>query len=114
VSSPAAVVFAADKQKGIDLRAMGQEPGWYLTLDEGHHIVFAANSMEDSLVLVTPSPTMDSLSGATVYRVRSAGRRFMLAVTSGTCHDPLNDVPFDVHVVVTLDDTTYRGCGKRL
>jgi uncharacterized membrane protein len=114
VSSPASVVFAADKQKGIDLRAMGQEPGWYLTLDEGHHIVFAANSMDDSLILTTPVPTIDSRSGATVYAVRSAGRRFTLAVTDGVCRDPLNEVPFDVHVVVTLDDTTYRGCGKRL
>jgi len=113
IASSAEAVFAADRRRGIDFRALGQEPGWSLTIDEGHSIVFAANSMDDSVQLPAPALEVDTSSGIRTYRAQSAAHQLTVVRVPQLCRDPISDRVFDARVTVTFDGVTYEGCGKQ-
>jgi len=114
VASTAEVMYAAERHQGIVFHAMGQEPGWLLKLDEQHHAVFAANSMDDSVIVPVADPVVDPHSGAMMYASQDPGHRLTIVRVPEPCRDPLNDELFDARVTVTFDGVTYQGCGRRL
>lgn len=96
----------------VDFRAAGNEPGWYLEIEEGARILVVVDYGEDRAVFPAPLPTVDPETGRTIYHARAGGRELTVVIEDRPCRDVMSGQPFEATVTATLDGRTYRGCGE--
>jgi heat shock protein HslJ len=85
-------------------RALGQEPGWNLTIGSGR-IDYVGDYGETRISVPRPDP-----------RATSGGRRYeagrlVLDVAYQRCNDAMSGHGYENQVTVTADGQTVRGCG---
>ncbi|MFN7180299.1 META domain-containing protein [Hyphomonas sp.] len=86
--------------------AVGQEPGWMLTIEAGEAIFgYDYNQAQHTAAVTGPTP----IEGGVEYIEGPGG----LAVTRlyKVCQDVMSGIPYPDTVTVTLGDNVYRGCG---
>lgn len=101
------------RSRGVDFRAIGQEPGWYLEIVENERIVLVLGYGSDTLVAEAPS-RFDTAPGVTGYAGDSGDRSFTIQVRHESCEDVMSGEKFEAAVEVAVDDQTYSGCGRAL
>lgn len=79
------------------------EKGMHLLADYGSKIV-------DTPV---PTPVRDA-SGTVTYSATTETHRLTVVLRELVCHDSMSGEEMTHTVVVTLDRTEYRGCGRQL
>lgn len=114
VFDPRASVWAKGKLQGVDFRAVGNEPGWYLEINEGVQIVLVADYGSKWHEFGAPAPQVDAARGITRYRANNEGRSIDIEILNKVCTDDMSGETFEATVRVQLDQKTYRGCGRRL
>jgi membrane-bound inhibitor of C-type lysozyme/uncharacterized membrane protein len=98
--------------RGIDFRAVGQEPGWYLELQHDGQMLFVAQYGSQRVLMDTPDPVFEG--GREIYRPVSQGHEMKLEIELRHCTDVMSGEIYDSQVSVYLDDNVYRGCGLAL
>ncbi len=101
------------RRRGVDFRAIGQEPGWLLEIDTGKSMYLLADYGEKKVTTPAPTPTRDS-TGAITYDARSEGHHLTAVIRQRVCHDTMSGEEMTHEVTVTLDGTERRGCGRQL
>lgn len=99
-------------EAGVDLRAVGQEPGWLLDLDAEGAIVLRADYGET--VMGAPTPPPRGNRGARSWDARSGAGRLDVAVEERVCRDVMSGQPYPLAVTVAFDGRTLDGCGAWL
>jgi uncharacterized membrane protein len=96
---------------GVDVRAIGQEPGWTLELFEGDRIVLVSDygARTESFPWSSGSP----FTGGVRY-VASGERTIEVTVEDRRCTDVMSGDSFALTVTVVAPPDTLRGCGRRL
>ena len=89
---------------GETYRALGQEPGWALTI-AGGRIDYLGDYGEKRINVPRPEPR------TTFNGHRYETPRLIVDVTHGRCNDAMSGHGFADQVVVIADGETYRGCG---
>lgn len=107
-----APVWAAARDRGIEFRAIGQEPGWLLEIDEENSILVAVDYGRDSVR--TPVPAPELREGVRVYRAQTEAHTLHVTIEETPCQDTMSGDPFPATVTVVLDGRTYSGCGRVL
>lgn len=102
------------KLRGVDFRAVGNEPGWNLEITAGEKIVYIGDYGNTRYMFDTPEPLVDKDLRKTTYMAKDAKYDMTLLIEGQSCHDTMSGEPFDTTVTVILDGNTYRGCGKAL
>lgn len=109
---PRASVWAKAKLQGVDFRALGNEPGWYLEIHEGERIVvvtdYGARWMEFAATAPERSP-----DGLVRYQGRAEGRQIRIEIESKPCTDSMSGEAFEASVRLWVDQQSYQGCGRR-
>lgn len=113
-SMPQERSWAAAKLRGIDFRALGQEPGWFLELKKDKKLKYVGNYGRDTLVVDSPTPETKKQGRRTVYRLKDAQQALELVIADTPCTDTMSGFDFPQTVTVTVDGETYRGCGRYL
>lgn len=85
-------------------RALGQEPGWTLTIAEGR-IDYAGDYGDTRITVPRPEPR-PSFNGR-----RYETERLTVDITYSRCNDSMSGFGFEHQVTVIADGTTVRGCG---
>jgi len=85
-------------------RALGQEPGWNLTIANGR-LDYVGNYGEKRINVVAPEP-ITAINGH-VYRTQ----RLEVHISHGRCNDAMSGHGYSDNVMVIADGETYRGCG---
>ena len=106
--------WQAARARGADFRAIGQEPGWHLELEEEREIRFVLQSGERHVFSPVPAPSRGIESPSLFYAVRSDGKTLNLIIERTACEDIMSGERFPATVTVELDGETYRGCGRDL
>lgn len=106
--------WQAAKLRGVDFRALGQEPGWHLDISKGDQITYIGNYGEDTISASTPAPSIDSKDGRTTYKVQTDADTLIVEITEEPCTDPMSGFSFPQTVVVTAGSQNYSGCGRTL
>jgi putative lipoprotein len=101
------------RQRGVDFRAIGQEPGWLLEIDQGKSMYLLADYGERKVTVPTPTPQRDS-TGTITYDTTAEGHHLTAVIRTRVCHDAMSGEEFTHEVTVTLDGKEYRGCGRVL
>lgn len=96
------------RERGVDFRAAGNEPGWYLELDAGGDIHLVADYGEREARIPATEP--ERVPGATVYRAGG----LELRIVRQPCRDSMRGDLWPARVVVSLDGAEWRGCGMFL
>lgn len=103
----------ADSALTPAFRALGQEPGWSLTIFPDR-LWFVGNYGRRPLAFPLPKPSGDSTSFRTTYQAHTHAHAVRIAVRDTSCSDTMSGEKFPYAVSVTLNDTTYTGCGEPL
>jgi putative lipoprotein len=111
----AANIWETAKLRGIDFRAVGNEPGWYLEIDDGVRIVAVVDYGEKRAVTPAPPPAMtDADTRRISYLVRTEAHRLSIVIAELPCADVMSGEEFPARVTLTLDGKEYQGCGRSL
>lgn len=106
--------WQAAKIRGVDFRALGQEPGWYLEITDGKQIQYVGNYGQDTVYTSVPDHQGDEQQGKTVYHAESGAHSLLVEISDKPCTDSMSGFDFPSTVSVTVDGETYRGCGRSL
>ena len=100
------------RERGIDFRAVGQEPGWYLEIDDGKWMRLFYDYAERQAT--TPVPVPVTNGGTTTYDAVTEAHRLRVIIEERECSDTMSGERFPRTVTVTLDGRSLRGCGRPL
>lgn len=104
--------WQAARARGIEFRALGQEPGWYLEIDDGESMRLVYDYGEREATTAVPEPVVDGTT--TTYDSRSGEHHLRVVIQDEPCSDVMSGLRFSHTVTVTIDGSTYRGCGQDL
>lgn len=107
-------VWEDARQRGVDFRAVGNEPGWFLEITRSEDLLFVADYGAERYVFPTPEPRIEQRATETVFEARTDRHRLDVTLADRPCFDVMSGAPFETTVTVRLDDRLYRGCGRSL
>jgi len=99
---------------GAEFRAVGQEPGWELEVDEGRWLRFVGDYGAIRLAAPAPAPRRDTLTGVVTYAIQADGHELVTSVGEATCRDAMSGEAFSHEVRLRLDGRDLAGCGRTL
>lgn len=100
------------RERGIDFRAVGQEPGWYIEVDHEGSIHLVWDYMERELTMPAVQPV--TAQGRTTYTATSSAQRLTVVIEDRPCSDVMSGAPYPNTVVATIDGRELHGCGQFL
>lgn len=113
VNNRAAAIWEAAKLNGVDFRAVGNEPGWWLTIDP-ERVVLVSHYGEQRVEFPVPEAETDVDRLLTRYRSRRAGREIVIELQAVGCRDSMSGEEFPARVSVSIGAERLQGCGRPL
>jgi uncharacterized membrane protein/membrane-bound inhibitor of C-type lysozyme len=111
----ARAIWEHAKLNGVDFRAVGNEPGWYMEIYESNKLLFVADYGEvryDDFYL--PEPEVFPHARKTIYIFAIDEHELEITIEGKLCHDTMVEEQYESKVTVNLDGKKYHGCGKPL
>lgn len=113
-SNRAKALWEDAKLRGVDFRAVGNEPGWHIEITKDDKVLFVNNYGENRYEFATPPPLADQPSRVTRYEIKEDGHEMIIVLKGEPCLDTMSGESFDVTVTVTFDGRVFSGCGRVL
>jgi membrane-bound inhibitor of C-type lysozyme len=110
----AKAIWEHAKLGGVDFRAVGNEPGWYLELKRGGNSLFVTDYGQRRYEFATPAPMIDQQGRVATYRVQANEHELTIVLKGQRCRDTMSGEPFETTATVILDHREYQGCGRPL
>jgi len=101
------------RARGIDFRAVGQEPAWVVELKEGGSIKAVLDYGATTLELPTPSG-QSAADGLATYDASTDTDHLVLNIMGKICVDAMSGESHPSTVELVVNDKPYRGCGDWL
>jgi putative lipoprotein len=106
-------VWEAARDRGVIFRAVGQEPGWVLEIEDSR-MTLVTNYGADEVVTPVPEPVVDAASQTTTWHAVTEANDLHIESREQPCVDTMSEERFSMTVTVILNGTTYDGCGRML
>lgn len=102
--------WEAARRAGATFRAVGNEPGWLVTIYPDSLVYLAQYGTERYVFtdFVTRPGT------PRVFEASARDRHFHFAVEDRPCRDDMSGQPFPATVTVAFGEDAYQGCGRSL
>jgi putative lipoprotein len=100
------------RRRGVAFRAVGNEPGWYLEIQRGRHLLFVGEYGMQRVMI--PDPVEERAGPTRVYHAIGDSHDLRVEVVDELCADTMKGDSFPSQVLVYLNDKTYWGCGRDL
>ena len=101
------------KNRGVEFRASGNEPGWIFELFSDR-MAFLGRYGTERVITPRPQVSAGASAGETVYAAVSEAHRLTVRIREVPCVDSMSGDRYETTVEVELDGKGYRGCGLRL
>lgn len=98
------------RRRGVDFRAVGQEPGWVLEIQQDGNLLLIADYGASRLLARTPEP---ELIGE-IERYTVEQKALVVEIRTEHCLDTMSGASYTHRVLVQAAGRTYRGCGLSL
>lgn len=102
------------KLRGVDFRAVGNEPGWHMEISEGLKIVLIDNYGENQYRFTVPEQNSDPDLRTTIYTADHDGQEFKITIRGERCLDTMSGKSFEAAVTVEFGQRRLDGCGRAL
>ena len=96
--------------RGVDFRAVGQEPGWLLEIDNERGMHLAYDYGEKTATAPLPARTVDG--SRTTYAAKTDAHELTVVIDAQPCQDVMSGESFAATVTVRIDGRTPTGCGR--
>jgi putative lipoprotein len=110
-------VWEDAKLNGVDFRAVGNEPGWYLEIyDKGTPEKIDLVADYGQVYYTFPSVQRETRQSPhrTRYVARIGGHQLEATLEPGPCPDSMSGDTMETKVTLKLNNRTLQGCGKPL
>jgi putative lipoprotein len=114
INNRAKAIWENAKLNGVDFRAVGNEPGWYLEIRNGDKIVFISDYGTSRYEFVARDPLTDQHKRTTIYQTDADGKNLTVVIEGRQCRDSMSGEYFGTTVSVKLNQKKYKGCGRAL
>ena len=105
-------VWHAAKLRGVEFRAIGQEPGWLLEMTTGEKILLVTDTGQTRAEYAYVEPEVFQDQRKSVFLVKPG--EFRVTIEGINCTDSMSGERFEVSVFIELNGKTLRGCGRAL
>ncbi|MCP5147339.1 MAG: MliC family protein [Pseudomonadales bacterium] len=109
---PERAPWADARRRGVDFRAVGNEPGWHLEIQQGRQLLFVGNYGEQRLS--TPDPGVQVAGQHRSYRASTEAVELAVDILATPCFDSMSGEAFPAAVTVTVNGRELQGCGRDL
>jgi membrane-bound inhibitor of C-type lysozyme/uncharacterized membrane protein len=109
---PSRVPWEDARRRGVDFRAIGNEPGWYIEIQSGRQLLFVYDFGMQRLLVPDPGPQITG--NKRVHESVSGSQMFRVEIVDETCVDTMSDERFPEQVTIIHGNTHYQGCGQSL
>ena len=106
---PLPPVWQQARERGVVLRAVGNEPGWLLELDGDGRALLTTDygAWRRNFIVSTDTEGTEFMASVDGLPLRAS-------VVTAPCSDTMSDRRYPLRVTVTHSDRTLRGCGFAL
>lgn len=110
--NPARAPWEDARRRGVDFRAVGNEPGWYLEIRDGQNLLLVAEYGSQRLLL--DAPRLIEQGDERIYSAAGDGHRVQVHIVPMFCADTMSGEVFPFSVRLEWQAGHYRGCGREL
>jgi len=114
MNNRAKAIWEHAKLNGVDFRATGNEPGWYLEISNKTDILLVADYGEHTYQFKSATIQSEAQDRTSVYNATNNGDTIEVVITGTPCQDSMSGEKFSAKVSVLVNDRRYDGCGKAL
>lgn len=109
---PHRVPWEDARRRGVDFRAVGNEPGWSLEIQQGRHLLFIGDY--GMRRVNTPDPGEQVEGSARRWHAITESADLRVEIVDEPCVDTMSGEVFTSRVTVTLGADILYGCGRDL
>lgn len=113
-NNPRAAVWEAAKLRGVDYRALGQEPAWQLEIRVGQGFLLITDYGETRLEFPYAEAEVNQAQRTTRYVSRLDGNSINITIRGENCSDIMSGETFSSRVEVSWQGEILSGCGRAL
>ena len=113
-NNPRAAVWEAAKLRGVDYRALGQEPAWQLEISAEEGFLLATDYGANRLEFPYAEPEVNQAQRTTRYASQLGGNNLNITIKGERCTDSMSGETFSSRVEVVWQGKTLLGCGRPL
>lgn len=106
--------WSAARERGVDFRAVGQEPGWMLEVFGDERMVLTTDYGQEEHEFENIEISTDESQVETHYRASNEDGAIAVLVVAEPCQDIMSGEPFEASVTVDFGGRELRGCGRAL
>jgi uncharacterized membrane protein/membrane-bound inhibitor of C-type lysozyme len=100
------------RRRGVDFRAVGNEPGWHLEIQSGRQLLYVGDYGMERVLL--DDPGQERVGDRRVYHAVGKGNDLRVEISDDGCTDTMKGDTFPSSVLLHLNGVEYRGCGMDL
>lgn len=109
---PGRVPWEDARRRGVEFRAVGNEPGWSLEIQKERHLLFLGDY--GMRRVATPNPGVQLQGNIRRYHAVTESADLQVEIAEEPCSDTMSGEVFPNQVMVTLDNDIFYGCGRDL
>ncbi len=109
---PGRVPWEDARRRGVEFRAVGNEPGWSLEIQGDKHLLFLGDYGMHRVA--TPNPGAQVQGEVRRYHAVTESADLQVEIVQQPCFDTMSGEAFTSQVTVTLNDEIFYGCGRDL
>lgn len=113
-NNPRAAVWEAAKLRGVDYRALGQEPPWQLEISTGKGFLLVTEYGANQVEFPYAEPEINQAQRTTRYTSWLHGKRIDITIKGEKCNDSMSGETFSSRVELGWQGKTLLGCGRAL
>lgn len=102
------------KLRGVDFRAVGNEPGWWLEISQQNRLYFSYDYGQQELTVEVSGPVEYPALRQSHYRGETGQGAVRVVLEGAVCQDSMADESYETRVRITLGERLFQGCGKAL
>lgn len=110
----ARAIWEHAKLNGVDFRATGNEPGWYMEISNKQNIFLVADYGQRTYRFPSSIIKSEPDKRTTIYSASSNDNTIEVVIKGEPCRDSMSGEAFSATVSITINDKRYSGCGKAL
>lgn len=110
----ARAIWEHAKLNGVDFRALGNEPGWYMEISNKHDILLVTDYGQHTFRFTSAVIKTEPLNRTSIYNASNDDSMIEAVIKGDPCRDSMSGEAFSATVSIVINDKHYSGCGKAL
>jgi membrane-bound inhibitor of C-type lysozyme/uncharacterized membrane protein len=112
VNAPHRVPWEEARRRGVDFRAVGNEPGWSVEIQLDRQLLFVGDYGMNRVMIANPE--FERVGKLRIYSAKDEHNSITVEVVDTPCTDTMKGNTFASEVVMQVNGQRYTGCGNSL